>query len=95
MCQVDRAFEHDSDHLPIRAVLGIRVQRHAQKAVRPWEKLDTDQFCEMLKGELPATHRPRIVEALERYVQHITEAIARTADQVLPSRQPSQKARAG
>lgn len=94
-CQVDGTLDHDLDHLPISTVLDVQIQHHAQKPLRQWKKLDTDKFCEMLKGELPTLHRPRTVEALERYVEYITKAIVVTADQVLALRKPLQKAREG
>lgn len=94
-CRVDRNLDHDSDHLPISTVLDIRAEHHTQKPIRPWKKLEPGKFCEKLKDELPALQRPRTVEALERYAEQLTEAIVNTADQVLPLRQPSPKAREG
>ena len=94
-CQVDGILDHDSDHLPISTVLDLRVQQQVVKPVRPWKKLNNENFCKVLKEELPTIQRPRTVAALERYVGDIIDAMVKTADQALPLRQPSQRAREG
>ena len=92
---VNRDMDHDSDHLPINILLDIRTNLMDTKSKRPWKRLNTEKFCESLKHHLPPRKRPRTPAALDNYIRELVAAITQAADEVLPLRKHSPKAREG
>jgi ribonuclease HI len=92
---VDRDMDHDSDHLPISILLDVRVNLMETKLKRRWKNLDTEKFCEVLRHSLPPRRRPRTKAALDKYTRELVDAITRAADEVLPPKRHSPKAREG
>ena len=82
--QVDTDLDHDSDHLPIKTILDLRIKHQSAKPARPWKRLNTENFRKALKAKLLSQRRPRTVALLERYIQEVVNAIVTTSDQVLP-----------
>lgn len=94
-CGVDKALDHDSDHLPISTVLDFRVNSVVRKPVRNWKHLDDAKYRKALAPLLPTLRRPRTKRAMDDYIEALTTAMQGAADQALPMTRPSTKAREG
>lgn len=93
--EVDREFDHDSDHLPIVTSLDMNAVCLNREARRKWKALDEKVFDARLQLGLPPLRRPRTKEALDRYVQELVAALQKAADEAAPMQRPSSKARTG
>lgn len=93
--EVDREFDHDSDHLPIITALELKAICLEAKARRKWKALDEKMFNAQLQRELPPLRRPRTKAALDRYVQELVSAIQNAAEEAAPTQRPPTKARPG
>ena len=92
---VDQDIDHDSDHVPISILLDVRTNLNKTKPRRHWKNLDTEKFCDVLRQSLPTRGRPRTKATLDQYTQELVDAITHAADEVLPPKKHSPKARGG
>lgn len=81
--EVDRDFDHDSDHLPVVTSFDLSVKQLSREPRKNWKSIDEKQFKSVLLRNLPPLRRPRTRSALDQYAGEIVRRTQELREQGL------------
>ena len=93
--EVDRDFDHDSDHLPVVTSFDLSVKQLSREPRKNWKLIDEKKFKSVVLRNLPPLRRPRTRSALDQYAGEIVAALQNAIETAVPQRIWSPKARRG
>ncbi|KJK73496.1 hypothetical protein H634G_11258 [Metarhizium anisopliae BRIP 53293] len=93
--EVDRDFDHDSDHLPVVTSFDLSVKQLSREPRKNWKSIDEKKFKSVVLRNLPPLRRPRTRSALDQYAGEIVAALQNAIETAVPQRIWSPKARRG
>ncbi|KID81777.1 pol-like protein [Metarhizium guizhouense ARSEF 977] len=93
--EVDRDFDHDSDHLPVVTSFDLSVKQLSREPRKNWKSIDEKKFKSVVLRNLPPLRRPRTRGALDQYEGEMVAALQNAIETAVPQRIWSPKARRG
>ncbi|KAJ5901433.1 hypothetical protein N7504_007427 [Penicillium tannophilum] len=100
-CEVSMETHADSDHLPIRTVLGMETQEVEEpERRRSWKSMDVEKFTDFVSAnllgkrwmELPELSTP---QRIDNVVEHLVDVVQQGVQQSTPWARPSTWAKPG